>query len=82
MEDKEQGGLTMGASVRNRKGVFLTIDVAVSLLLMLTLLSIAAYYFGQPQNGAFSSAVLRNYVHDAAGIMDAKGYFAQPLMSG
>lgn len=64
-----------------KRGIFLTIDVAVSLLLMFTLISVAAYYFTQPSSEAFSSHLIRNYLRDAASIMAREGHFAAPLES-
>lgn len=71
----------MNGSCGGKRGVFLTIDVAVSLLLMFTLLGIAAYYFAQPSSAAFSDQLLRNYLQDAATVISAGGYFGTPLES-
>ena len=72
----------MGNSCGGKQGVFLTIDVAVSLLLMFTMLGVAAYYFSQPSSAAFSDQLLRNYLQDAATVISEAGYFGTPLESG
>lgn len=71
----------MGNDSGKKLGVFLTIDMAVSLLLMFTLLGVAAYYFAQPSSAAFSDQLLRNYLQDAATVISEAGYFSTPLES-
>ena len=71
----------MKDSCGRKRGVFLTIDMAVSLLLMFTLLGVAAYYFTQPASTAFSDQLLRNYLQDAATVISEADYFGTPLES-
>ncbi|MCX6772555.1 MAG: LamG domain-containing protein [Candidatus Micrarchaeota archaeon] len=67
--------------IGKRRGVFLTVDMAVSLMLMFTVITVAAYYFIQPSSNAFSNQVVRDYMRDTVSVISASGGFGAPLQS-
>ena len=66
---------------KSMKGVFLTLDVSVAMLMLFLALVVSYEYYGSNVDSGFSSQLLRAYVQDAATAMADRGDFAQPLLS-
>ncbi|VVC00622.1 Concanavalin A-like lectin/glucanases superfamily protein [uncultured archaeon] len=64
-----------------KKGIVLTLDMSVALLLLFTIMLIASAFYSRPAPASFSSGLLRTYLQDASSVMSERGYFYSPLGS-
>lgn len=64
-----------------RRGIFLTLDVVVAMMLLFAVVLLSFMYFAAPANADFSAQLLQTYLQDAAAAIANKGYFSAPLES-
>ena len=64
-----------------RKGVFLTLDASIAMLMLFLAVLVAYAYYGNYSPSTFQSQLLRSYLHDAATVMARQGCFSAPLLS-
>ncbi|MCX8175563.1 MAG: LamG domain-containing protein [Candidatus Micrarchaeota archaeon] len=63
------------------KGMILTLDMSIAVLLMFLVFLLAMAYFAKPAPSDFEGVLLRNAMEDAVSVMEAQGYFYAPLLS-
>jgi hypothetical protein len=69
---------------RNRwakRGIVLTIDIALSVMVLIVMIATAYAYFGSPSRATFDAQLVRAYTQDAATIMASRGDLAAPISS-
>ena len=73
-------GMVLGMEKqKSMKGVFLTLDVSVAMLMLFLALVVSYSYYGSNIDSGFGSQLLRAYAQDAATAMAVRGDFTQPL---
>jgi len=70
--------MTKTTSQRAKRGIVFTIDIALTMMLLLVMIATAYSLYGSPSRAGFDSQLLRCYVQDAATVMSIKGYFSTP----
>jgi len=65
--------------LKKKKGVFLTIDVAIALILLIFIVSLPLLFYHQSSSDDFNSQLLRAYIQDAATVAEAKGCLSSSL---
>jgi len=68
-------------TAKAKRGVFLTLDAAISLMIVFLAVIIAYVYYGGSTESDFESQLLRTYLQDAATVMSKQGYLTAPLLS-
>ena len=80
-----QGAAKLGASPggmgAKAKGIFLSLDVSVALLIIFTTVMLSFTYFTSMQTNGPSNQLIRSYLQDAASVMSSRGDFSTPLDS-
>jgi hypothetical protein len=66
---------------KGSRGIVLTIDIVMALMLLLIVLATAYSAYGSPSRDGFDGQLMRAYLQDAATVMAKKGYFSAPLQS-
>jgi hypothetical protein len=69
-------------ALRGRRGIVLTLDVAISMMVLLVAIATAYSYFGSPSRVDFESQLMRGYLQDAATVMANLDYLSAPITSG
>ena len=63
------------------RGIVLTLDIAISLTLLLVVIATAYAAYGSPSRAGFDSQLMRSYLQDTATVMSNLGYFSSPTTS-
>ncbi|MCK9202576.1 MAG: hypothetical protein M0P42_15730, partial [Gallionella sp.] len=71
----------MAFPLGRQKGIFLSLDVSVALLVIFTAVMLSFAYFSQIESYGPSNLLTRGYLQDAVSVMSNRGDFAIPLIS-
>lgn len=66
---------------QRKKGIFLSLDVSIALLILFTAIILAFTYFNGTQDYGASNMIVRNSLQDAATVIGNEGGFTSPLVS-
>lgn len=69
------------AGTGSRRGVFLTLDAVVAMLLIFIAIMVAFSYVSSPEQDGFSAQMLGTYSQDAASVLSRMGCLSAPLHS-
>jgi hypothetical protein len=81
-----KGGAPIGGRSRFRqqghsRGVVLTLDIAIAMMVLLAAVAAAYAAFGSPSRAGFEGQMMRGYLQDAATVMAKRGSFSAPMES-
>lgn len=65
----------------SRRGVVLTLDIAMAMMVLLAVVALAYATYGSPTREGFDGQLMRSYLQDAATVMASKGYLSAPTES-
>ncbi|MCX8197107.1 MAG: LamG domain-containing protein [Candidatus Micrarchaeota archaeon] len=65
----------------SKRGVFLSLDAAVAIIMAFVAAFIAFSFYSSWQESEFKSQLLRSYLHDSATVLSKKGLFSPPSFS-
>jgi len=67
---------TIAQGKNARRGIVLTLDIAIAMTLLLVVIATAYSSFGSPSREGFDNQLMRSYLQDAATVMSKKGYLS------
>ena len=68
-------------SQKARRGVVLTLDISIAMMVLLAVVALAYASFGSPSHAGFDDQLMRSYLQDAATVMANQGYLSAPTES-
>ena len=69
------------AGSRARRGIVLTLDISIAMMVLLAVVALAYATFGSATHAGFDSQLMRSYLQDAATVMANQGYLSAPTES-
>ncbi len=72
----------MAANSTKRRGIFLSLDVSIALLLLFMSVMLAFTYYSNTQGYSFSTLASRAYMQDVATVLSNRGDLSAPLAAG